>query len=301
MTRKTLLFISLTAMLTLLVPFKAKSATLIGCNTCSASQMQNKAETKARWLGVGRHEIAILNYDSAQYEVYQVDALKVSGGSGKNTRWRFVTEVLYSSIKTEVEYDLRKVKSTIAKIKDGLSSDIQLPPNSVYQSASDALIDGPAFGTWLTNYLNNQQSFLNTQTQLLRATLQKLADNLQVGASVVVSVSTTLGGSQLGATVIFPDSTSMEIKLNFVSHLSDGLQLEVAITNNAKLADGVTSIPLTRRQAKGFSAREGNANMNSLKEWLTKIGMRGNGGGGSCKVVSADCTSNICTYKYRCS
>ena len=64
--------------------------------------------------------------------------------------------------------------------------------------------------------------------QLVRATLQKLADNMQVGASVIVFVSTTLGGSTLGATVIFPDSTSIEIKLNFINHLIDGLQLEVA-------------------------------------------------------------------------
>lgn len=278
-----------------------KAATLVGCDGCSAQQMLMKAESRGLSHGAGTHELEVLNVSNAKYQKYVVQIERGNSTRGKSTELSVTTQAVASSNKVSVEADLADVRTSIDNIKSYLRGKIELPSNTPYRSAADALKYRDDFSAYLTNYLVNEQSTVLNNITNLSKVLQSLANKLNITVGAVVSVSTSLNLAAYSTTT-FPDGTSMQVGVKIGHHISDGIQLIIKATQRAHTGDG-TKIPSNPLEANGFRGLASHINPVSLAAWLKEIGMiiRGPEGGGSCETVSIECRSNKeCEYVLRC-
>ena len=270
---------------------------LMGCDRCSQSIMTEKVKSKANFLPPGVHTINVIDTQNANFEQFKVTVYSNSGGKTPDRQPRIDIKAEKSPLERQIENSLIEVKRSINDLKNHLSNRIVLNHDSAYKTSAEALNAGSSFSNFIDDYVNNQQSPILSTIKRLRAVFDQMAADLNVGASAIISVSTSLKATAT-TTVVFSDGSSIEVNISFRNHLSEGLEVEVKTTERAKTSDGKL-IPTDKYQARNFNTSQ--SNVTALIDWFNQLGLDTHDGGGSCESEGFECDSKSCVVVYRCN
>ena len=270
---------------------------LMGCDRCSQSIMTEKVKSKANFLPPGVHTINVIDTQNANFEQFKVTVYSNSGGKTPDRQPRIDIKAEKSPLERQIENSLIEVKRSINDLKNHLSNRIVLNHDSAYKTSAEALNAGSSFSNFIDDYVNNQQSPILSTIKRLRAVFDQMAADLNVGASAIISVSTSLKATAT-TTVVFSDGSSIEVNTSFRNHLSEGVEVEVKTTERAKTSDGKL-IPTDKYQARNFNTQQNN--VAGLIEWFNHLGIETHDGGGSCESSDFKCDSKSCVVVYRCN
>lgn len=282
------------------------NAALVSCHSCSAVQMQMGAEEIAARMPAGIHEIKVLNITGADYHLYRIHVIRNSTSPrNPSDEVQLQTTRLAVANETQIRSQLRTLSATIDNIKNIASGKVLLPDTSPYQSAADALMYQGQFASYFSDFLNREHSGIQSAVFEFAATVETLAANLQIGASGIVSASTSLSSGVI-SWVVFPDGSEMQFSFNFVNDLANGLQLQVTLKPYPISHDSNGKrIPHSNLEAKNYTASDRDINIDSLINYLRSLHISINDGGGGlpCESTGLSCSSDgkKCTINYRCS